>query len=126
MSFDDILKKLNKTLMNPKRFLIVTFLYTFGPKSMAEVQKAVGITWGDLSTHVRKLEEEGYIETKKVITRRRNKIYLFLTEKGIREYSQLVNILKMLIEKVPKEPEKRIKEDYILIINRRRKRIEGI
>ena len=44
MSFDDILKKLNKTLMNPKRFLIVTFLYTFGPKSMAEVQKAVGIT----------------------------------------------------------------------------------
>ncbi|RLE81128.1 MAG: transcriptional regulator [Thermoprotei archaeon] len=94
------LKSLNPELMNPKRFLIVTFLYLFGPKTMGEIVKALNLTWGDLDSNVRRLREKGYVEVRKIPTLRGPRTAVKLTDRGVKEYRKLVEDLRSLLNLV--------------------------
>ncbi|RLG88108.1 MAG: ArsR family transcriptional regulator [Thermoprotei archaeon] len=93
-------KELNPDLMNPKRFLIITFLYLFGPKTMAELQRALRFTWGDLDSNLKRLKGRGYVELKKVFTLRGPRTMVSITEKGVKEYERLVDKLRDILTKV--------------------------
>ncbi len=99
------LERLNPDLMNPKRFLIATLLYVLGPRTMGELFKALGLTWGDLDSNIRRLRERGYVRTKKVLTLRGPRTLVELTEEGIREYERLVEELRELLEAVRRSAE---------------------
>lgn len=53
--------------MSPKRFLIATTLYLFGPRTEAELIKCLNLSWGDLDSNLRRLRERGYVSEKKVL-----------------------------------------------------------
>ncbi len=87
----------DRVLFNPKRFAIAVILYLHGPTTMAELQKALNISWGDLDSNIRKLREAGYVETKKVITPTRPKTIVMLTRRGREKLEELLNYLENLL-----------------------------
>ena len=95
-----VAKKLNPELMSAKRFLIITTLYLFGPKTEAELVKALNISWGDLDSNLRRLREKGYIEEKKIFTPLGPRTAIKLTNLGIQEYAKLVDELRKVLSHV--------------------------
>lgn len=81
-------------LFNPKRFAIVTVLYLRGPQTMAELKKAVGLTWGDLDSNLRYLARNKLVEIRKTIIRAGPRTIIKLTSKGEESYKSLVEKLK--------------------------------
>ena len=94
--------ELDPILMNPTRFIIATTLYLFGQKKEGDLKKILGIPWGNLSTHLRRLEEAGYIKRRHVLTVRGPRVMVSLTERGLDAYSKLSTTLRKLLEGVKK------------------------
>lgn len=83
------------------RLRIVTMLDTFGPGdslSFPRLQKLLGVTSGNLATHLRKLEDSGYIRIRKVIEGRSPVTYIELTEDGRIAFRVYKRNLRALLE----------------------------
>jgi len=61
------------------------------------VQQLLGMTAGNLSTHLRKLEEAGYVEITKTHERRTPVTYLALTRRGRRAFEDYTAALRALL-----------------------------
>ena len=64
------------------RLGIMAYLSTASPAVFGELRDKVGATDGNLSTHLRKLEEAGYVELEKRFVGRRPQTRVHLTEAG--------------------------------------------
>ncbi|MEM7460676.1 MAG: transcriptional regulator [Pseudomonadota bacterium] len=64
------------------RLGIMAYLSTVSPAIFGELKDKVGATDGNLSTHLRKLEEAGYVRQEKRFVGRRPQTRVFLTDAG--------------------------------------------
>ncbi len=64
------------------RLGIMAYLSTASPAIFGELKDKVGATDGNLSTHLRKLEEAGYVEQEKRFVGRRPQTRIHLTKNG--------------------------------------------
>jgi len=64
------------------RLGIMAYLSTVSPAIFGELRDKVGATDGNLSTHLRKLEEAGYVRQEKRFVGRRPQTRIFLTDTG--------------------------------------------
>jgi DNA-binding MarR family transcriptional regulator len=64
------------------RLGIMAYLSTASPAIFGELKEKVGATDGNLSTHLRKLEDAGYVKQEKRFVGRRPQTRVFLTDKG--------------------------------------------
>jgi DNA-binding MarR family transcriptional regulator len=60
----------------------MAYLSTASPAIFGELKVKVGATDGNLSTHLRKLEDAGYVKQEKRFVGRRPQTRVFLTESG--------------------------------------------
>jgi DNA-binding MarR family transcriptional regulator len=60
-----------------------------------------GMTWGNLSSHMAKLEESGYLEIEKSFKERRPNTMLKLTEKGRQAFKTYRKQITQVFEDVP-------------------------
>jgi DNA-binding MarR family transcriptional regulator len=104
-NYAGLLKEVDGDLLNPKRFMIVTLLYALGPMSLRELRRALGLTWGDLDSNVRRLAEKGYVKLWRGLGSgpRVLEVKIGLTELGEAEYEELVAKLRKLLESVEKK-----------------------
>jgi DNA-binding MarR family transcriptional regulator len=104
-NYAGLLKEVDRDLLNPKRFMIVTLLYALGPMSLRELRRALGLTWGDLDSNVRRLAEKGYVKLWRGLGSgpRVLEVKIGLTELGEAEYEKLVARLRKLLESVEKK-----------------------
>jgi DNA-binding MarR family transcriptional regulator len=56
---------LDRLIHEPARLLIVTILFTIASADFLFLQRATGLTKGNLSAHLSKLEEAGYVKIAK-------------------------------------------------------------
>jgi len=98
--YADLLKGVDGDLLNPKRFAIMTLLYALGPMSLRELRRALGVTWGDLDSNVRRLAEKGYVKLWKGLGSgpRVLEVKIGLTELGEAEYEKLIAVLRELLD----------------------------
>ena len=68
------------------RLGIMAYLSTASPAIFGELKEKVGATDGNLSTHLRKLEDAGYVEQEKRFVGRRPQTRVFMTDKGRRAW----------------------------------------
>lgn len=61
------------------------------------LQDLLGMTAGNLSTHVRKLEEAGYVAVEKTHKGRTPATYLSLTKRGRRAFEDYVETLRSVL-----------------------------
>jgi len=84
-------------LSNPVRLGIMVYLLSRGIVSFTSLQRVLDLTPGNLDSHVRTLEREGYVRVKKVISGR-PKTAIVLTELGAEETEKYLRELRKLLE----------------------------
>ena len=81
-------KEIDRLIHEPARLLIVAHLYVVEAADFLYLMNQTGLTFGNLSSHMSKLEEAGYIEVEKTFVDKRPNTRLRLTEKGRRAFEE--------------------------------------
>lgn len=79
------------------RLAVMAFLSGAGSADWGELKAKVGGTDGNLSVHLRKLEDAGYVEVEKKFRGRRPQTVLHLTEMGRSAWIAYIGRLENLI-----------------------------
>ena len=91
---------LDRIVHEPARLNILAYLYMVESADFVFLLSRTGLTWGNLSSHMSKLEEAGYIKVQKEIKDKRPHTMLSLTKEGrtaFETYRQ--NMLQLLGER---------------------------
>jgi len=83
--------EIDRMIHEPARLAIMALLYVIESADFTFLMNQTGLSWGNLSTHMSKLEEAGYIEVEKSFKGKRPNTNLRLTTDGrnaFREYRQ--------------------------------------
>ena len=83
------------------RLRIVTILDTLKPSdslSFPRLQSLLGVTSGNLATHLRRLEDSGYVKVEKVLEGRAPITYIRLTDDGRHAFRVYKKNLRALLE----------------------------
>lgn len=95
----DVDLELDRIVHEPARLKILAYLSVVKSADFVFLLSRTGLTYGNLSSHMSKLEEVGYIEVEKEIKDKRPHTMLSLTDKGraaFEDYRQ--NMLNLLGE----------------------------
>ena len=82
---------IDRVIHEPARLMIVMCLYSVKSADFIFLMRAAGLTWGNLSSHLSKLEESGYVEIEKQFLNKKPHTMIRLTRQGrkaFREYRQ--------------------------------------
>jgi len=85
------IKNIDRLIHEPTRLMIMTQLYVVESADFLFLQHQLQMTPGNLSSHLSKLEEAGYVEVVKEFIERKPHTALKLTKKGrfaFKEYQQ--------------------------------------
>jgi len=85
------LVEIDRLIHEPARLNIMARLYVIESADFLFLMRQTGLTFGNLSSHLSKLEAAGYIEVKKEFVGKKPHTMLRLTEKGraaLRKYRQ--------------------------------------
>ena len=85
-------------LMSQVRLGIVTVLITRKDATFSDLKSLLGLTQGNLGIHLQKLEEAGYVATKKAFVKRKPRTTVRITPKGrdafLRHVEQLEKVAR--------------------------------
>ncbi len=95
------LAEIDRLVHEPARLMLMALLYVVESADFIFLMNQTGLTWGNLSTHMTKLEEAGYIEVEKSFKGRRPNTMLRLTEAGREAFRAYRNTLKQVLDGLP-------------------------
>ena len=75
-------QELDPLIHAPARLNILTNLYVIDSADFIFLRNLTGLTWGNLSAHMSKLEEAGYVEIEKSIVNKKTHTLARLTGEG--------------------------------------------
>ncbi len=90
--------KIDKLVHEPARLNIMAHLYVVESADAIFLLRQTGLSWGNLSSHVAKLEEVGYVEVVKGFLGKKTRTTIKLSDKGRRAFINYRNTIKELIE----------------------------
>jgi DNA-binding MarR family transcriptional regulator len=76
------LANIDPVIHAPARLMILTYLYVVESADYVFLMRLTGLTWGNLATHLNKLEEAGYVEVQKSYNGKKPQSTLRMTENG--------------------------------------------
>jgi len=89
--------ELDQVIHTPARLITIMLLHQAGTLDFIRLMSLTELTWGNLSTHLSKLESAGYVMITKTFKGKRPHTLISLTEKGRQAYHQWGNtIIKAL------------------------------
>ncbi|MBI9046804.1 MAG: transcriptional regulator [Anaerolineaceae bacterium] len=77
---------LDRVIHEPARFLLMTLLFSVEEADFTFLMKKTGLTSGNLSSHITKLENEGYVAVEKMFKGKRPLTICKLTGEGENAY----------------------------------------
>ena len=80
------------------RLGIMAFLSTAGEADFVSLRQTLKLSDGNLSTHIAKLEEAGYVRTKKRFVEKKPQTTVVLTDAGRKAYVAYLDQLKQLLK----------------------------
>ena len=83
------LTEIDRVIHSPARLMVMTYLYVVESADFTFLMRMTDLTWGNLSSHLSKLEEEGYIEIEKEFVDKKSHTMIHLTDTGreaVRKY----------------------------------------
>lgn len=93
--------EIDRVLHEPARMQITALLYVIESADFTFVMNQTGLTWGNLSAHLSKLEEAGYLEIEKGYRGKRPNTTLRLTDQGRAAFKGYVQKMRTLFEGLP-------------------------
>lgn len=88
----------DRVIHEPARLILVAHLYLVESADFLFLMQQTGLTFGNLSSHMKKLEQAGYIEVEKEFVDRRPHTMLKLTKQGRKAFSEYRNKMRYLFE----------------------------
>lgn len=88
----------DRVIHEPARFQILALLYVIESAEFLFLMRQTGMTRGNLSSHMSKLESAGYIEVRKDYVGRKPHTMLRLTTKGRSAFREYGRAMKKVFE----------------------------
>ena len=95
------LKNIDRLIHEPTRLMIMTQLYVVESADFLFLQHQLQMTPGNLSSHLSKLEEAGYVEIVKEFIERKPHTALKLTKNGRTAFNEYRKNIKTVLEDLP-------------------------
>src|SRR5512135_3234077 len=95
------LADLDRLVHEPARLAVLALLYVLESADFTFLMNQTGLTWGNLSTHLSKLEEAGYLEVEKSFKGRRPNTSLRLTPQGRAAFREYARTMKQIFQDLP-------------------------
>jgi DNA-binding MarR family transcriptional regulator len=92
---------IDRLIHEPARYLIMAYLYVVESADAIFLQRQTELTWGNLSSHLSKLEAAGYVSIKKEFLDRKPHTMLQLTDYGRKAFTDYRRNMKYTLEKLP-------------------------
>ena len=92
-----VLADVDRVIHQPARTMIIAILYNLESADFLFLQREVGLTKGNLSAHLTKLEEAGYIQIEKSFRGKVPLTLCLLTENGRKAFDAYRQTLKQFV-----------------------------
>jgi len=89
--------RLDKLIHEPARMSIMSVLYVLESADFTFLMNQTGLTWGNLSAHLTKLESAGYVEIEKTFKGKRPNTSLKLTTDGRQAFHSYMDQMKQIV-----------------------------
>jgi DNA-binding MarR family transcriptional regulator len=95
------LAKLDQVIHAPARLMVLTYLYVVESADYVFLMRLTGLTWGNLSTHLTRLEEAGYITINKEFKGKKPHSTIRLTQQGRSAFKEYKKSLQQVLDDLP-------------------------
>ena len=83
------------------RLMVLTYLYVVESVDYVFLKNQTGLTWGNLSTHLKKLEEAGYVAVDKGYKGKKPHSLICLTDQGRSAFRDYKESMKQVLDDLP-------------------------
>jgi DNA-binding transcriptional ArsR family regulator len=95
------LADIDRIIHEPARLMILALLYVVESGDFTFLMRQTGLTWGNLSSHLSKLEEAGYIDIEKKFVGKKPHTMLRLTDEGRAAFRGYRHSMKQVLDDLP-------------------------
>ena len=95
------LADLDRIIHAPARLMVLTYLYVVESADYLFLMRLTGLTWGNLSSHLSKLEEAGYVEIVKEFRGKKPHTMIRLTEQGRAAFREYKHSMQQVLDDLP-------------------------
>ena len=95
------LADVDRLVHEPARLAVMALLYVVESADFTFLMNQTGLTWGNLSAHLSKLEEAGYLRVEKSFKGRRPNTTLRLTPQGRVAFHNYARQMKQVLQDFP-------------------------
>ena len=95
------LADVDRLVHEPARLAVMALLYVVASADFIFLMNQTGLTWGNLSAHMSKLEEAGYLAVEKSFKGRRPNTALKLTPQGREAFQAYAQKMKQVLQDIP-------------------------
>jgi DNA-binding MarR family transcriptional regulator len=94
----DLLLQLDRTIHEKGRLAIMSLLAASAQLSYTELRDTLNLTDGNLTAHVRTLQEAGYVASTKNFQGSRPTTTFALTQSGAKAFNDYINLLEKIVQ----------------------------
>lgn len=87
----------------PVRLSVMTYLYVVDASDFVFLRNMTGLTWGNLSTHLSKLEGAGYVEIEKQFRGKKPYTMIRLSDTGRAAFRAYKESMQRVLDDLPEE-----------------------
>ena len=95
------LSDIDQMIHAPARLMMLSYLYVVESADYVFLMRQTGLTWGNLSTHLTKLEEAGYVEIEKEFRGKKPHTTVSLTKRGRAAFRDYKKSLRKVLDDLP-------------------------
>jgi DNA-binding MarR family transcriptional regulator len=95
------LTEIDRLIHEPARLAVISLLYVLESADFIFLMNQTGMTWGNLSAHMSKLEEAGYVLVEKTFKAKRPNTLLRLTPTGREAFRSYAEKMRKFFGDIP-------------------------
>ncbi len=91
----------DRLVHEPSRYMIMAHLYVVESADFLFLMQQTGLTWGNLSSHLSKLEAAGYVAIEKEFLGKKPHTMLRITTEGRAAFREYRQSMKQVLDELP-------------------------
>jgi DNA-binding MarR family transcriptional regulator len=95
------LTKIDPLIHVPSRLTILTYLFVVDSIDFVLLKRVTEFSWGNLSTHLSKLEEAGYVTMEKTFQDKKPHTLIYLSDQGREAFRKYKENLQKVLNSLP-------------------------
>lgn len=95
------LANIDQVIHAPARLMVLSYLFVVESVDYVFLKNLTGLSWGNLSTHLSKLEEKGYVTIEKGYQGKKPHTMIRLTERGRSSFREYKMSMQQVLDDLP-------------------------